>query len=564
MTPIDDFYFINSEQLSRKFVYVGAGNTGFRYDYHNHEICSGICIGLKTIREAIGPPVSPNQPKTAREAIDIFLERLTEAGNGGKVFKAITDKKEAKAKIKVWKNHEDAQMRALAELLKPLVDELPDTPIDAEAEQGVNLPLLVERERLHWRFFKANKQPTVKECDDMLVERGINLDDYLPRRSVVRAAPGRMLNLAIYRRNEIRACDACYLVLDLDSGIILKLPVDLGNALRALGEDGGNGALHSGWDEANAAYRQPITRTHGGTMSIEVLNIADIVRDRDLQVRLLTSEVTIQRYHDFMESESKRDEFPPVVVYRDRDGVNWLADGNHRIMAAIRRKYTTIVAEVREGERKDAVLAAVRENSRHGLPLDRNDIRRSIEMILKECGDLSERKIAELVKCSQPYVHKIKSQLITSNQLTVPEKTVGKDGKLRPSTMAKKETPTAPTEEPKAEPATVAPTSAPLPAPHESPKPSPLNAFLANKTEPSQPEFRDEALEAQKEDQAAAERKVVKIDAIIKALEMELEVYYELATAEDIARNIERWARMILETIGVDEMREAIQQEGKP
>jgi hypothetical protein len=48
--------------------------------------------------------------------------------------------------------------------------------------------------------------------------------------------------------------------------------------------------------------------------------------------------------------------FPPVVVYRDGE-TNWLADGHHRVDAARRAGRTEILAGVRSGGQRDALLS---------------------------------------------------------------------------------------------------------------------------------------------------------------------------------------------------------------
>ncbi len=165
---------------------------------------------------------------------------------------------------------------------------------------------------------------------------------------------------------------------------------------------------------------------------VEEIALADIFLDRDTQIRVSTSEETIQRYFDVMIDENARDSFPPILLLRDHDGRMWLVDGHHRVMAAKRRKFTMIKATIMPGTKEDAIWEAIKANSQNGLPLGRADIRRAVIMVLEVLPHKSTTAIADAVGCSQSYVVKIKNQVITSDNLaeSEPVKIEGKDGKM--------------------------------------------------------------------------------------------------------------------------------------
>ena len=171
---------------------------------------------------------------------------------------------------------------------------------------------------------------------------------------------------------------------------------------------------------------------------VEEISLADIDLNRETQVRASVDEETIIRYCDVMVDMEARDKFPPVTLFRDEDGKLWLADGHHRIMAALRRKFQSILAVVRPGTKEDAIWEAARANSRNGLPLGRADVRRAIIMVLEVFPNKSTTVIAEAVGCTRQYVVKIKSQLTTSCQLTEPAMVEGKDGKMYKAKKNKK------------------------------------------------------------------------------------------------------------------------------
>lgn len=83
---------------------------------------------------------------------------------------------------------------------------------------------------------------------------------------------------------------------------------------------------------------------------------------------------------------------PPITV--GADGV--LVDGAHRLEAARLRGWETIAAiVVPQSSRAEVLLAAVRANSRHGLPLTRAERWAVVAELLLLEKELSDRAIAE-------------------------------------------------------------------------------------------------------------------------------------------------------------------------
>lgn len=163
--------------------------------------------------------------------------------------------------------------------------------------------------------------------------------------------------------------------------------------------------------------------------------LSEIKLDRDTQVRASVDEETVRRYYEIMVDEQARDRFPPILMFRDPDGRLWLADGHHRVTAALRRGLNSILAIVRPGMKSDAIWEAIKANGRNGLHLGRADVRQAVTMALETFPNKSTTVIAEAVGCAQSYVVKIKNQVITSDNPmdTEPRMVVGKDGKSYPA-----------------------------------------------------------------------------------------------------------------------------------
>lgn len=135
---------------------------------------------------------------------------------------------------------------------------------------------------------------------------------------------------------------------------------------------------------------------------------------------------------DYKESMLAGANFPPVEVFFDGEDA-WLADGFHRYRASEEAGFTEILARIREGSRRDAVLYSLGANATHGLPRSNEDKRRAARTMLldPEWSTFSDNVIAQKVNVSQPFVSKLRrelSQNVLSEQPTARE---GADGVVR-------------------------------------------------------------------------------------------------------------------------------------
>jgi ParB-like chromosome segregation protein Spo0J len=114
--------------------------------------------------------------------------------------------------------------------------------------------------------------------------------------------------------------------------------------------------------------------------SVVALGINLIQRDGGTQPRAKIHPLTVVEYAQDLEAGAN---FPPVVVFDD--GTNyWLADGYHRVEAALSIGLTQIVAIVRHGTKREAVLYSVGANAKHGLRRSQADKRRSVMLLLED------------------------------------------------------------------------------------------------------------------------------------------------------------------------------------
>jgi len=129
---------------------------------------------------------------------------------------------------------------------------------------------------------------------------------------------------------------------------------------------------------------------------MSTLQIADLKREPELQCRAKgINAATVREYGEAMKAGAT---FPPVVVFHDGKGAHWLADGFHRVAAAELAGVAEIAVDVREGDRKAALLHAASANSDHGLRRTLADKRAAVQRLLAAYPKWSDRKIAEAAK----------------------------------------------------------------------------------------------------------------------------------------------------------------------
>lgn len=154
----------------------------------------------------------------------------------------------------------------------------------------------------------------------------------------------------------------------------------------------------------------------GANCSISKLTLSEIVLDKEIQPRNHLNQDVVAEY---AKSMKQRATFPPVIVYFDGNRY-WLADGFHRIKAKEYIGESKILAEVRCGSRREAILYAVSANSIHGHRLSNADKRRVVERLLQdsEWRQWSDSLIAKRCGVSHPYVGKIRRQSCNGYKLT--------------------------------------------------------------------------------------------------------------------------------------------------
>ena len=147
---------------------------------------------------------------------------------------------------------------------------------------------------------------------------------------------------------------------------------------------------------------------------------------------------TVQDYADALTNGA---EFPPVVVFHDGADY-WLADGFHRLLAHEKAGLVDILADVRQGTKRDALLFAIGANASHGLPRTNKDKRRAVEFLLRDekWARLGDQWAAKQAGVDRSTIWRIREELRLCNAQPEPETRTGADGKQYPTRKAKKTT----------------------------------------------------------------------------------------------------------------------------
>jgi hypothetical protein len=163
---------------------------------------------------------------------------------------------------------------------------------------------------------------------------------------------------------------------------------------------------------------------------VELLSIDRIRRDPRTQPRNHINHEVVERYRDAMEAG---DAFPPVTVFFDGTDY-WLADGWHRVCAALCLEWQAIAAEVRSGGLRDAEWHSFSVNSTHGYPRGKDDVGRILGRIFRDPVWAAKglREISRHCSIPKSTVHRHHEKVVSS----VPPGQMGMKPSMREVTRA--------------------------------------------------------------------------------------------------------------------------------
>lgn len=107
------------------------------------------------------------------------------------------------------------------------------------------------------------------------------------------------------------------------------------------------------------------------------IELALIRTDPDLQ--MWSNGIDIRIVAEYAAAMVEGAIFPPIVMFFDGNAY-WPGDGFHRIEATKRNNVSNILADVRRGTRRHAVLYAAGVNASHGLQRTQADMRLTLSL----------------------------------------------------------------------------------------------------------------------------------------------------------------------------------------
>ena len=155
------------------------------------------------------------------------------------------------------------------------------------------------------------------------------------------------------------------------------------------------------------------------------LKLADVATDAGTQIRAALDSETVAEYASAMLDGAR---FPAAIVFQN--GPRFLlADGFHRVAAAVRNGFTDFAFDVRSGSKPEALKFALSANAQHGLKRTNADKRRSVELALTEWPKLSSAEIARICAVSHTFVEGLRSEIQPATVAGCGR--IGHDGKER-------------------------------------------------------------------------------------------------------------------------------------
>jgi transposase-like protein len=157
------------------------------------------------------------------------------------------------------------------------------------------------------------------------------------------------------------------------------------------------------------------------------IEINKIRMDGGTQPREALEHAAVQDYSEAMKQGAT---FPPVIVFHDGENC-WLADGFHRVKAAVNAGLKELDCEVRQGNLDDAQWFSFSANKTNGLRRTNADKQRAVKAALlhPKGAVLSDSQIAEHVGVDQKTVTNWRHQLQATQEIPKSQKRTGRDGR---------------------------------------------------------------------------------------------------------------------------------------
>lgn len=180
---------------------------------------------------------------------------------------------------------------------------------------------------------------------------------------------------------------------------------------------------------ARGAYqrRGPKARPFPPVDPLTLLAISQLRLDGGTQPRVVIDWKVVDDYSDELLAGQK---FPPITVFYD--GTNyWVADGFHRIKAAVAAGIGKLKCDVRQGTQEDAQWFSFGANQGHGLRRTNDDKQRAVKAALAHPlgSGKSDRNIASHCGVDHQTVASWRAKIKPTVEVRQSARRTGKDGR---------------------------------------------------------------------------------------------------------------------------------------
>jgi hypothetical protein len=191
-------------------------------------------------------------------------------------------------------------------------------------------------------------------------------------------------------------------------------------------------------------------------MAVREVVLKEIRADVAAQPRaaMLTDKVA-----EYAERMKEGDEFAAPILFYDGK-VYWLADGFHRVAAAMSVGIEKLTCLIKDGGLREAILHSCGANATHGIQRTNEDKRRAVMKMLTDKlvklddsgAAWSDREIARRCKVTHPFVAKLKADTgnVSSMERTFTHPKSGKPAVMNTANIGKRPAATAPAPKPEA------------------------------------------------------------------------------------------------------------------
>ena len=144
---------------------------------------------------------------------------------------------------------------------------------------------------------------------------------------------------------------------------------------------------------------------------IRPIALENLIIDDDIRTRVAWNLDAIETYAQLYKDGEIP--LPPIDVFALEGGRYFVADGFHRLKAALKTGLAELVCQVHQGTPRDAMLFAVEANACHGLQYTSGDKALILRRVLAdaELGGLADRAIAKRFSMSHTYVARIRREV---------------------------------------------------------------------------------------------------------------------------------------------------------